>query len=185
MRTFVAIPLPENTKSTLSLMQASLKSTGADVRWASTSSIHMTLKFLGEIDPPALPRLTCCLAAAAAGESPFSLVVGGLGAFPNLRNPRVVWCGLEGELDRLMALQAKVEAGCSKLGFPPEERSFSPHLTLGRVKGSRNLAALGDCIRAGSPLRADLRVEVLNIYKSTLTPSGAIYGVLEQISLTG
>jgi 2'-5' RNA ligase len=84
-----------------------------------------------------------------------------------------------------MALQAKVEAGCSKLGFPPEERSFSPHLTLGRVKGSRNLAALGDCIRAGSPLRADLRVEVLNIYKSTLTPSGAIYGVLEQISLTG
>jgi len=183
MRTFIAIPLPEAARSTLSQMRHTLEATGADVRWTAVPSIHLTLKFLGEVEPALIPRLSEVLKAATAGESPFSLALGGLGAFPNLRNPRVIWCGVEGETERLRSLQNKVEGACSGMGFPGEDRGFSPHLTLGRVRGSRKLPRLIDCIRIGSPLRAGLRVEQFHVYQSTLTPAGAIYNVLERIDL--
>jgi RNA 2',3'-cyclic 3'-phosphodiesterase len=183
MRTFIAIPLPEGARSTLSQIQDGLRATGADVRWTAVPSIHLTLKFLGEIDPGLVAQLALSLKDATRGEAPFSLAIGGVGAFPNLRNPRVVWCGIEGEMDRLHVLQKRVEEACSGLGFAPEDRPFSPHLTLGRVKGSRSLPRLLDCIRIGSPLRTELQVGQLHIYKSTLTPAGAIYSVLERIDL--
>jgi RNA 2',3'-cyclic 3'-phosphodiesterase len=183
MRTFIAIPLPEGARSALSQIQQGMRTTGADVRWTAIPSIHLTLKFLGEIDPGVVAQLTRSLKEATKDETPFSLAIGGVGTFPNLRNPRVVWCGIEGEMDRLNALQQRVEEACARLGFPPEDRPFSPHLTLGRVKGSRNLPRLVDCIRIGSPLRTALQVGCFHIYRSTLTPAGAIYSALERIDL--
>jgi 2'-5' RNA ligase len=95
----------------------------------------------------------------------------------------VIWCGIEGETERLSELFQRVETACVSLGFAAEARDFHPHLTLGRVKGKRNLQLLRDCIKIGSDLECKFRVDHFNIYKSTLTPRGAEYTVLERIML--
>jgi 2'-5' RNA ligase len=183
MRTFVAVALSPDCRKMLDEIEGKLRVTAADVRWVAVSSIHLTLKFLGEIDPAILPQLTDSLHAACTSEPAFSLCVRGLGAFPNLHNPRVIWCGVEGEVPRLLQLQLKVEQACSQLGFAPEERSFHPHLTLGRVQGKRNLQRLLDCIKIGSELECTIKADHFNVYKSTLTPRGAIYDILDTIPL--
>jgi 2'-5' RNA ligase len=164
-------------------IQGKLRATGADVRWVAVSSIHLTMKFLGEIDPAILPQLTESLRGASASEPGFSLRLHGLGGFPSLRNPRIIWCGLEGETPQLQQLQTKVEQVCSHLGFAPKQREFHPHLTLGRVQGRRNLQPLLDCIKIGGEQECTFGVNNYNIYKSTLTPRGAIYSILESIPL--
>ncbi len=185
MRTFVAIPLPPQCRALLDAIQTELRRSAAEVRWTAITSIHLTLKFLGEIDPAVVPRLADALRAEAACDPPFSLRLHGLGSFPGLRDPRVIWCGLEGETDRLGALQSKVERACQGLGFASEEHPFHPHLTLGRVRGKRNLHRLVEYIRIGSDLECDFSVDHFHIYKSTLTPRGAVYDILEKIDLHG
>jgi 2'-5' RNA ligase len=184
MRTFIAIPLSEGCREMLAAIQDKLRSFNADIRWASVSSIHLTLKFLGEMDPVLLPQLSERLRQSSALQPAFDLRVRGLGGFPNLRSPRVVWCGLEGETDRLGKLQEVVEQACEPLGFPREARDFHPHLTLGRVQGKRNLQPLLDYIKIGSDLESSLTAREFNIYKSVLTPRGAIYTVLDTIRLS-
>ena len=183
MRTFVAVPLSPECHKMLEELQKKLRATGAEARWAAVSSIHLTLKFLGEIDPAVLPKLTESIRAASETEASFSLRLHGLGAFPDLRNPRVIWCGVEGDTHRLQQLQMKVEQACSDLGFPGEERGFHPHLTMGRMKGKKNLQRLLEYIKIGSELECTFDACRYNIYKSTLTPRGAIYDILESIPL--
>ncbi len=183
MRTFIAVPLPKECREMLERIQAKLRASEADVRWVSASSIHLTLKFLGEIDPELVPRLADSLRSATDVPAGFTLNVRGVGAFPNPRSPRVVWCGIEGEVQQLERIQTCVEHACSALGFAAEERPFLPHLTLGRVQGKRNLQRLSDCIRIGSELECNFKVDLYNVYKSTLSPRGAIYDVLETIRL--
>lgn len=185
MRSFIAIPLSPECRDTLGRMQRALRETGADVRWVPLSSIHLTLKFLGEADPAAVPALGRELAREAGPAPPFRLRLGGLGAFPHPGRPRVVWCGLDGETGALDLLQRRVEAVCVRGGFAPEERAFRPHLTLGRVTGKRNLSPLVDCIKMGSDLEAPLCVDRFHVYQSILKPQGAAYTVLATISLTG
>jgi 2'-5' RNA ligase len=183
MRTFVAIPLPAECQSMLEQMQQKLRPFRAEVGWTAIHSIHLTLKFLGEVDPEIIPRLAECLEVASAREQSFELRLRGLGCFPNQRSPRVIWCGIEGETAALSALQQKVEKICNDFGFPAENRAFKPHLTLGRVKGKRNLQPLVDCIKIGSDLERGFKADHYNIYKSTLKPQGAIYTVLRTIAL--
>jgi RNA 2',3'-cyclic 3'-phosphodiesterase len=183
MRTFIAVPLSMEARALLSELQAKMRSFGADVRWTAISSIHLTLKFLGEIEPAELPRLVTLLRAASASEPSFTLSLRGLGGFPNLRNPRVFWCGLEGELQPLASLQQKVEQACLVAGFAPEERPFQPHLTLGRVRGKSNLQPLLDYIKIASTGEQDFGVREFNIYQSTLRPHGAVYTMLETMAL--
>ncbi|MBN2338548.1 MAG: RNA 2',3'-cyclic phosphodiesterase [Acidobacteria bacterium] len=185
MRTFIAIPLSAECRDTLGRMQQPLRETGADVRWVAVPSIHLTLKFLGEADSLAIPALARELRSEAGTSPPFRLRMRGLGAFPHPGNPRVLWCGLDGETGALNILQRRVEAASVRLGFAPDHRPFRPHLTLGRVMGKRNLSPLADCIKMGAELEAPLRVDRFHIYQSTLKPQGAVYTVLETISLTG
>jgi RNA 2',3'-cyclic 3'-phosphodiesterase len=185
MRTFIAIPLSAEARALLDELQMKMRSFGADVRWTAVSSIHLTLKFLGEIEPAVLPRLVTLLRAAAASEQAFMLCLRGLGGFPNLRNPRVLWCGLEGDLQLLASLQQKVEQACLEAGFAPEERPFQPHLTLGRVRGKSNLQPLLDYIKIGSTVERAFGVKEFNVYQSILRPQGALYAVLEKIDLKG
>ena len=181
MRTFIAIPLPEACREILEKMQRPMRSLGADVRWTSIASIHLTLKFLGEVDPPVVPELASALRSIPA--APLGLSVRGLGAFPDLRNPRVVWCGVQGDIQRLGSLQSELEFACEKLGFEREKRAFYPHLTLGRVNGKRNLQPLLDYIRIGTELESSFVAECVNVYKSVLMPRGAVYTILESIAL--
>jgi 2'-5' RNA ligase len=183
MRTFVAIPLPVECQAMLDQMQHGLRACGAEVGWVAIPSIHLTLKFLGEIDPEVIPKLAEALEAASEPEHGFELRLHGLGCFPNQKSPRVIWCGIEGDTDALLSLHQRVESACSQFGFLPEDRSFKAHLTLGRVKGKRNLQPLVDCIKIGSDLQHGFRVDHYNIFKSILRPQGAVYSVLKTVAL--
>jgi RNA 2',3'-cyclic 3'-phosphodiesterase len=183
MRTFIAVPLPKECQILLEQMQASLRACSAEVRWVAVPSIHLTLKFLGEVDPETIAKLNALLGEACKSERRFELRLRGLGCFPNSRNPRVLWCGIEGETDRLLRLHHSVESACAELGFPPEDRPFHPHLTLGRVQGKRNLQPLVDRIAEGSGPACSFQADHFHIYKSSLKPQGAVYTVLNAIAL--
>jgi 2'-5' RNA ligase len=183
MRTFIGIPLTEQCRKMLDDLQHSLRSYGADVRWVAVPSIHLTLKFLGEVDPGIIPMLAESLESAAQTHQSFELGLRGLGCFPNQKNPRVIWCGINGETESLSRLHQLVETACSSLGFAPENRAFHPHLTLGRINGKRNLQPLLDCIKMGSDLECSFKADHFGIYKSTLKPQGAVYAVLKTIGL--
>jgi RNA 2',3'-cyclic 3'-phosphodiesterase len=185
MRTFIALPLSAQCRLMLETMQLQMRSAKPDVSWTAVSTIHLTLKFLGEINPVLLPSLIEALESDTAEEAPFAIKLQGLGTFPNFRDPRIVWCGVQDPSGNLARLQQKVELACTRLGFPPEERPFHPHLTLGRVRGKRNLQPLLDCIKIGTDLECDSPIDHYNVYKSTLTADGAIHGVLKQINLGG
>jgi 2'-5' RNA ligase len=185
MRTFIAVPIPEPCRIMLDRMQKNLRAFEADVRWVAIPSIHLTLKFLGEADPAVIPGLSNALRRASASQGPFSLRLHGLGCFPGERSPRVIWCGIEGETEALIRLQTTVEAVCAEFGFAPEERAFRPHLTLGRVRGKRNLQPLLDCIKMGSDMESGFKADRYNVYQSVLKPQGAVYTVLQSIALVG
>ena len=183
MRTFIAIPLPKGFQMMLDQLQQSLRTYRADVRWVAIPSIHLTLKFLGEVDPEIIPKLSELLEGTSKPERSFELRLHGLGCFPNLKSPRVVWCGIIGETESLIRLQQKVENACAKLEFALEDRPFRPHLTLGRVNGKRNLQPLLDYIKIGSDLECSFQTNHFNIYRSILRPQGAEYTVLKSIVL--
>jgi RNA 2',3'-cyclic 3'-phosphodiesterase len=183
MRTFIAIPLPKECQLLLEQMQQHLRACKADVRWVAIPSIHLTLKFLGEVDPEAIPKLNLMLREACKSEGRIELELRGLGCFPNARNPRVIWCGVGGETDSLLRLQHGVESSCAQLGFAPEDRPFRPHLTLGRVQGRRNLQPLMDRVLGDNDLACTFQADRFHIYKSSLKPQGAVYTVLNTVVL--
>jgi RNA 2',3'-cyclic 3'-phosphodiesterase len=181
MRTFIAIPLPAECRTMLEQLQRTLKTFQADVRWVPAPSIHLTLRFLGEIDPKMIPQITEALHNSPKSSQAIALRLHGLGSFPALRNPRVLWCGIDGEILQLAQLQHQVDHVCESFGFPPEGRPFVPHLTLGRVNGKRNLQPLLDYIKMGTDLEARFHADCFHIYKSILRPQGAEYSVLSTI----
>jgi RNA 2',3'-cyclic 3'-phosphodiesterase len=183
MRTFIAIPLPDDCKKLLDQLQHPLRTSGAEVSWASIQNIHLTLKFLGEVDPGTIPALVERLRGALAPQSSFSLRLRGVGGFPDLRNPRVIWCGIEGDIERLKQLHKEIDRICAEAGFALEQRPFQPHLTLGRVRGKRNLHRLLDCIRIGGDHEGSFDVREVGVYQSTLTPHGSIYKMLAGLDL--
>jgi RNA 2',3'-cyclic 3'-phosphodiesterase len=183
MRTFIAVPLPKACHEMLDKLQQALRPLGADLRLVPVSSIHLTLKFLGEIDPAMLPNVVEALTASVELEPALSLRLRGVGGFPNLRNPRVIWCGIEENIEQMVRLQEKVENSCCSLGFDREERPFRPHLTLARANSHRNIQGLADCIKTVSELQSEFSADHINICRSTLTPRGAIYDILAIIPL--
>jgi len=188
IRSFIAIELPEGVRAGLRKIQADLKSPGHNfVKWVSPESIHLTLKFLGNISPQKVADISKVIEDASVGVSPFNLTVSGVGAFPNLRRPRVLWVGVDGELDKLVALQQRIDSGLGSLGFAPEARPFTPHLTLARLREGTspdNLREFGTLI-AKKPMTAgyDFVVTSINLMKSMLLPSGAVYSCLTKVEL--
>jgi 2'-5' RNA ligase len=176
MRTFLAVEVPADVKRALASLQEELRSSGADVRWIRPEGIHLTLKFLGEIPSQRVDEIREAVEEMLGTHRPFSLEVRGLGGFPRLSQPRVVWVGLGGEVDRLRALQEDVEKGMNALGFPREERPFHPHLTLGRVRSPRRRDRLLEGIRSLMDIQlGGFRVEAVAQFESELLPSGARY----------
>jgi RNA 2',3'-cyclic 3'-phosphodiesterase len=186
IRAFIAIDLTPAIHSSLRAISQQLSRETHAVRWVAPESIHLTLKFLGEIDCAGLPALQEALVKEAAKYAPFELHVGGLGAFPSLRRPRAIWVGVQAPPD-LAAVQAGIETATRTLGYSTEGRPFSPHLTLGRVSQHATpgeLTRLSDLLaitKVGEPGAA--RVEAITLFKSDLRPSGAVYTVLVQANL--
>jgi len=188
VRSFVAIELPEELKAGLTQLQAQLKSGEQPwVKWVDPYSIHLTLKFLGNITVDRIGEITRAMEEAAQGIPPFQLTVKGLGVFPNLRRVQVAWVGISGELDKLSQLQQRIESNLARLGFAPESRPFTPHLTLARL---RDQASLDERQRFGQ-LIADARfeagytieVDTVSLMRSQLTREGAIYSRISSVGL--
>jgi 2'-5' RNA ligase len=188
VRCFVAIGLPDEVKAGLEHLQAQLKSGGqSSIKWVDPYSIHLTLKFLGGVDAAKIAPITAAMEEVAKGVSPFSLKVEGLGVFPNLRRVQVVWVGVSGEVDKLAHLQQRLESGLAGLGFTPENRRFTPHLTLARVRdraSSDEREGLGELI-AGTKFEAaySFPVAAVSLMKSQLTREGAIYSRISAAEL--
>ncbi len=188
IRSFIAIELPPEAKSVLARVQDKLKSgNGASVKWVDPAIMHLTLKFLGNINSELIAKITAAMEQACRGVHPFAIELKGLGVFPNERRVRVVWVGLTGEVEMLAQLQKNFDIALAPLGFPAEARPFTPHLTLARVReeaGPEERQSLGQLV-AATALEAGGRVKVqaVNLMRSQLTREGPIYTRISSVAL--
>lgn len=184
-RAFIAIDLPPVFLEAIGSLQDELKTGRSGVRWVKSDNIHLTLKFLGEVPDKLLGELENVLTLVCNSHANLELSMGKPGGFPNIERPRVIWLGLEGELEKLDALKQEIEKGCSSVGLPREKRSFHPHLTLGRVKDWRKAAAtLTDLLGRAKTVTADtFTVNAVHLYRSDLTRDGAVYTKLKSFPL--
>lgn len=180
MRAFIALELTDGIRRSLAETIEDFKTGGADVRWVKPDSIHLTLKFLGDIEENLVPSLAAHLERAAGPFAPFSLHVAGTGIFPSSGRPRVIWAGIEG-MGILEPLQRAVESEMEPLGFPREKRPFHPHLTLGRVRSASRLSPLLDRLKRQRDRRfGEMTVGGIVLFRSTLLPAGAVYQRLKE-----
>jgi RNA 2',3'-cyclic 3'-phosphodiesterase len=186
IRSFLAIELPGVISKKIEEVQEDLKLSRADVRWVAPEKIHLTLKFFGNIEDARVDVIVKAIESPIHSVASFPLGVRGVGAFPTLKNPRVIWMGLIDERGVLVALQKQIEAELEKIGFETEKRAFKPHLTLGRVNSSRGKAELVDRVEKRQvEAFGDFEVERVILFKSDLKPSGPIYTSLREIKLGG
>lgn len=188
IRAFIAIELPDSVKAAISRIQADVRrGEHASVKWVNPDGVHLTLKFLGNIDPELIPDIGRAMSQAAAGLGPVRLELSRVGAFPNLRAPRVVWVGLEGDISTLQVLYKQIEDRLAELGFPPEGRAFSPHLTLGRVRQGAARPEQQRLAQAISSTKLDDRAAFeagsVSLMRSTLTRARAIYSRILEAGL--
>ena len=183
VRCFVAIELPAEARRRLGTLTAGLREAGVrGLRPVNPEGVHLTLKFLGDVSASQVGAVSAAMEGAAAAARPFDLELRGLGGFPDLRRPRVLWVGVEGDLEALQRLYEAVEAALSPLGFPPEGRAFTPHLTLARL---REGTPTEERARAAAHLTslaweegAAIPVGGVSLMRSTLRPGGAVYSRL-------
>ena len=184
IRSFLAIELPEAIRRKIEEVQNDLKLSHADVRWVSPEKIHLTLKFFGSIDESRIDPIVKSIGGPTQTSSPFSLAVRGMGAFPHLKNPRVIWMGLVDEKEILPSFQRELEKELRKIGFESEDRPFHPHLTLGRMKSNQGRDELiGRMEKYREEQFGDFQVEKVVLFKSDLRPSGPIYTPLKELRL--
>jgi 2'-5' RNA ligase len=187
MRCFVAVNLPGEIREEVGKFTASLShvADGKGVRWVRPENIHLTLKFLGNVDREMLPELSLALGGALAGQPPCSLTVKGAGVFPPRGRPRIVWVGLAGETAALAALQSAVESALEPLGFPREKRPFTPHVTVGRLRDTRRPTPLGPAVAAANRERewGKCVVDRVHLMRSELFPTGPRYSILHKVRL--
>lgn len=191
IRTFIAVELEQPQRTAIGNVQDMLKRerAGRYVRWVAPEGIHLTLKFLGGVDASRMPALQAALTEACQGIPSFELKIAGVGAFPNARRPRVIWVGLEGDTAIAVQLAGRIDTAVAKLGFPKEERPFSPHLTIGRIK--REVSAsdqqfVGEMVaQAQVGELGVVKGREISIMKSDLRPTGSVYTRLFAVVLAG
>ncbi len=179
MRVFVALELPEALRNRLAEATVPLRAPDLPVRWVDPAQLHLTLKFIGQVEEERVERMSEALSRTVAGHQGVSLRLGGVGAFPSLRSPRVIWMGVEAS-PPLMALQEAVEDAMAELGVEPENRAFHPHVTLGRTR-RRLERSEGEALRLAAPrvsFQAEHRPEQVVLMRSRLGRGGARYEVV-------
>ena len=185
-RLFWAVNLPAPLKAKLASLQEKLKQTNADAKWVEEQNLHLTLQFLGDVDAQKTASLTGNMQNALDGFPAFCLRLGGLGFFPNARRARVFWAGITGDLASLQRLHEQVQKANLLSGFPAEERDFSPHLTLARLRSNRGLSALLKAVEELGESAADLgelSVTSVDLMKSELSRRGPTYTILAAVKL--
>lgn len=186
-RTFIGIDIGDAIRASAVALQKELAKAGAEVKWVTPESMHVTLLFLGEVDDRELHPVCKAVRAVAAGEPPFSLRVSGVGAFPTARRPKVLWGGVTDGAEPLQRLYSALEEEMLELGcYRAEEREYTPHLTLGRV----NTTEAGLALAPELPKRmawqgGRVAVEEVLVYSSEMEPAGPVYTVIGRAPLTG
>jgi 2'-5' RNA ligase len=189
MRLFIAFELPKGLLNVLGEIQDELRARMPEraVRWTKPEAIHLTLKFLGEVDDEHVTEIETALARASDGLEAFTLDAEGLGCFPNVKKPRVLWVGVGGNSNSLNAAWEAVEQEVAPLGFPTDDRGFHPHLTLGRVgrhTSKRDASAVGKVIgRANLKNIGSWHADAICLVKSDLQPTGAVYTILKRFPI--
>lgn len=183
VRTFIAVLLTAELRSKIVEVQEQFRAAAPRVKWVAEGNLHVTLKFLGDVGDDRLGEICAALEKATVGASPFRLVVSGAGAFPNLHRPRVVWIGLGSGADSLTAIAGNVESELAALGYSKEERPFSAHITIGRVRPETRVDDLTSAMQtAGIAEIGDLEVKSIALMKSDLRREGPVYSILKEIT---
>jgi len=187
IRAFLAIDPPEEVLREIAGIQERLKRTiQEDIRWVRPEGIHLTLKFFGSISADKIDGITRVIDEHVTAFTPLDLTIRRIGVFPDLKRPRVVWLGTEGDIEQLIALQRKLDEGFQGLGFEREDRPFRAHLTLGRIKTPKEVAGLAKALESGRDATAgQFRAGSLCLFRSELKPSGAVYTKLAEFPFRG
>ncbi len=183
LRTFIALDMPPALRENLAHLQSRMSASLAGIRWVRPEAVHLTLKFLGSVREDRVGDVCAALHEAAAGIPGFSMSVRGLGAFPNIRNAKVVWVGID-EHKTLLQLHGALEQSLEQRGFSREARPFSPHLTLGRVKDARIRRDLHRFLAEhGDETLGTHDIDRISYIRSELYPTGPEYTCIEGIAL--
>jgi 2'-5' RNA ligase len=184
IRTFIAFELPGHVTNAIHKIQEILKSYNFNVRWVRPENIHLTLKFLGNINPADVEIIGNIMGDTAEPYAPFSLKAKGLGVFPGLKRPRVIWIGISGQIELLVGLQQNLEEKLNTIGFSREKRPFKGHLTLGRVKGKIDSHRISVVLKKYNQFESEaFTARNIVLYKSDLQPTGSFYTKMLDVAL--
>ena len=185
IRCFIAIEIPETIQNRLARIQGTLRNQIQKASWVKPGNIHLTLKFLGDVDPNNLNSIGEAIEGVASRHRSFSLGIGGLGAFPNFARPRVMWIGVKVGGERVSSLAQDINVALSDCGFPLDTKKLNPHLTIARMKQRIDLRPYANQYRQYDRLDgAEMSVDTISLIQSQLHPAGAIYSTLQSYSLT-
>ncbi len=187
IRSFLAFEIPPEIRDTLALIYNGLRETALNVRWVKQENIHITVIFMGNVDEKNIVPMAKVLEKACNKYAPFMIRIKGAGVFSNLRNPRVLWIGVDGDIKRMRYFRDRLQKDLKAFGIKEEKRRFTPHLTVGRFKRGFNQGAkLKELIEKYRDTESDeAMLKELVLFKSELRPEGAIYTKLNSWPLQG
>lgn len=187
MRAFIAVDIPSAVKDEIGKLQKELmREVRSSVKWVAAANIHITLRFLGEVPEEKIEQLCQVLPKGGRGVNPFKIIIKKLGVFPNLSRPRVIWVGMESQGNQMEQLYSQIETLARDLGFTPEKRTFSPHLTIGRIKQLKDYTEWVKSIGKREGLFfGETTVECFYLFQSILKPQGPEYRKLKKFDLPG
>jgi 2'-5' RNA ligase len=186
MRLFIAVNFPKEIKRTLGDFIRSLSQVPSDLKWVGDENLHLTIQFLGNVPEERVPAVSTALQNSVAGIAPFKLTLEGVGAFPSIMRPRVLWVGISGETAPFIMLHRQVEREMTLLGFEPEKRRFSPHLTLARARspyGFSDVIKKAQEIIGTGKVFGTARIDSIELMHSELQAKGARYSILYKAPL--
>ncbi|GAK61221.1 2'-5' RNA ligase [Candidatus Vecturithrix granuli] len=185
IRSFIAIKIPDTIQEKLAGIQEKLKQADAHISWVNSENIHLTLKFLGNIQEKQVADIIAAIKESVQNIAPFQLQIGYAGAFPNIRFPRVIWVGVtDDEQNSLKTLQEDLESRLTRLGFESEQGRFQPHLTLGRVRSQKNRSNLLRAIESMTNVWVgEIPVKAIYLVQSELKPTGSEYTDLAEVKI--
>jgi 2'-5' RNA ligase len=187
IRAFLAIEPPENILNEISRLQEKLKrEINGRLSWTRPQGQHLTLKFFGDISKADINNVCAIVQKRVVAEQKLNLKVEKMGVFPDARRPRVLWCGVTGDVEKLITLQKKLDADFATLGFLEEDRSFKAHLTLARIKDPRDITGMSEALKKYDSFKAgEFVADKLFLFQSKLSPQSAVYTKLAEFALGG
>jgi 2'-5' RNA ligase len=181
IRAFIAVEIDSQTGQKISELISILKKSNADVKWITDGQMHLTLKFLGNIDKDKVRGISEAISDISDNFNSFKIAFSKIGAFPSLNHPAVIWLGIDKGAESLKTLNEKIETALEKLGFEREKREFKPHLTLGRVRSDKNMPGFTKLLKETAfYLANDIQINKLTLFQSDLSPKGAIHSIILQ-----